>query len=335
MPVTKSLRGNYPADVEVLDCTVRDGGLVCRHQFSDDFVRGVYETCVASGIAAMECGYFNSPEVFPLSQFGVWMHCREEDVRRIVGENRTPLKLSVMIDCGGKSRWQQDLLPKSQSVIDICRVAFYDHQIAEAEEVIAHAHALGYDVWANLMAASTIDEKTLDEVLTRLVSTSASVIVVVDSFGAMLPHQIIWLVAKYRRAVVAIDETKRVGIHTHNNQQLAFANSLAAIEAGARCVDASLLGLGRGAGNCPLEILLGHLDEGRSEGTHYQLRAIYAALENWLLPLRQRIDWGPFPEYILTGQLNLHPQSAIKFRENIATRDHYSEFYEQIVNVDK
>ena len=70
----------FRPELKVLDCTVRDGGLVNAHQFSDDFVRAVYRACVEAGIDYMEIGYKNSPKIFPKEKFGPWRHCDETDL---------------------------------------------------------------------------------------------------------------------------------------------------------------------------------------------------------------------------------------------------------------
>ena len=75
----------YRPELKVLDCTIRDGGLVNKHQFSDDFVRAVYETCIAAGIDCMEVGYKNSAKLFPADEFGPWRHCEEDDLNRVFG----------------------------------------------------------------------------------------------------------------------------------------------------------------------------------------------------------------------------------------------------------
>lgn len=313
----------YRPDIKVLDCTIRDGGLVNNHRFDDDFVRAVYQTCIEAGVDYMEIGYKNSDKLFSPEKFGPWKFCKEEDIRRIVGDNETNLKLSVMIDAG-KTDWKNDVIPKKDSPIDAIRVAFYVHQISEAVAMIQDAHEKGYEVWANLMAASTAKEVEIEQALNVLVQTSASTIVVVDSYGSMYSEQIEEMVKKYLKYARA--EGKEVGIHAHNNQQLAFANSIEAIIHGANRIDATLGGLGRGAGNCPMELLLGFL-----RNPKFHLRPVYAALENWILPLKKTLEWGPYPEYILTGQLNLHPRDAIGARENPEARDKYVEFYDRIV----
>ena len=88
----------YRPELKVLDCTIRDGGLINDHQFDDGFVKKVYETCVAAGVDYMELGYKNSKKLFSPSQFGPWKHTDEDSVRRIVEDNPSDLKLSAMAD---------------------------------------------------------------------------------------------------------------------------------------------------------------------------------------------------------------------------------------------
>ena len=133
------------------------------------------------------------------------------------------------------------------------RVAFYANQVPEAVDMIKDAADKGYEVSANLMAVSTVTDTEVDQVLEVIAQTPASVLVVVDSYGAMYAEQVELLVKKYLAFGKATG--KEVGIHAHNNQQLAFANTIEAIIHGANRVDASMAGLGRGAGNCPMELL--------------------------------------------------------------------------------
>lgn len=309
--------------LKVLDCTIRDGGLINDHQFDDDFVRAVYRTCVEAGIDYMEIGYRASKKIFAPDKLGRWKFCDEDDVRRIVGDNPTPLKLAVMADAG-KSEWKTDVIPKAQSVIDTIRVAFYVHQVAEAVDMIRDAADKGYEVTANLMAVSRNTELEIEQVLELLAETPASTLVVVDSFGSLYAEQIELLVKKYRS--FAEPTGKQVGIHAHNNQQLAFANSIEAIIHGANRVDATMMGLGRGAGNCPMELLIGFL-----RNPKFHIRPIYELLQEHLLPMSRKMEWGPNALYNITGQLNQHPRSAMAARANEAQRDRYVEFYDKLV----
>ncbi|MGB5737285.1 MAG: nucleoid-structuring protein H-NS, partial [Thiohalocapsa sp.] len=104
-----------------MDCTVRDGGLVNSHQFSDDFVRAIYDACVAAGVDYMEIGYKNSKKTFPVGKFGPWRHCDEVDLQRVVGDHdaeATGLKLAAMADAG-KSDWETEIVPASESPLSM------------------------------------------------------------------------------------------------------------------------------------------------------------------------------------------------------------------------
>ena len=113
----------------------------------------------------------------------------------------------------------------------------------------------GYEVTLNLMAVSTIQEWELDEALEIFADSGANAIYLSDSFGVFYREQVEYLMRKYLR--LAVPRGKVVGMHAHNNQQLAFANTIEAIILGANMLDGSMAGLGRGAGNCPLEPLAG------------------------------------------------------------------------------
>jgi 4-hydroxy 2-oxovalerate aldolase len=307
--------------LKVLDCTIRDGGLINDHAFDDGFVKAVYDTCVAAGIDYMEIGYKASKKLFARNQCGAWKFCDEDDLRRIVGDNPTPLKLAAMADAG-KSDWRTDILAKRDSVLSMIRVAFYAHQVSEAVDMINDAVEKGYEVSANLMAASTVPEIEVDQVLEGIARTPASVLVVVDSYGAMYAEQVELLVKKYQ--AFGQSTGKEVGIHAHNNQQLAFANTIEAIIHGANYMDASMAGLGRGAGNCPMELLIGFL-----RNPKFRIRPIYQLLQEHMLPLSRTVEWGPSAQYNITGQFNEHPREAIAARAG-DQRDNYVAFYDRL-----
>ena len=314
----------YRPEIKVLDCTIRDGGLMNDHKFPDAVVKAVYETCVAAGIDYMELGYKNSKRSFPKDQFGPWKHCDEEDMRRIVGDNPTNLKLSAMADAE-KCDYKEDILPADQSVLDLIRVATYIHQLPIAVEMIHDAHDKGYEVTVNLMAVSTVHESDLKEALTVLAATPVSTIYIVDSFGCFYSEQIQALTKTYLEACQAAG--KQVGIHTHNNQQLAYANTIEAIVRGANRLDATLAGLGRGAGNCQLELLIGFL-----KNPAYRLRPILECIEKHIEPLRATMPWGFDLPYMLTGLMNQHPRAAMGYLDRPkGDRQSIVEFYDAML----
>ena len=116
----------YRPDIQVLDATIRDGGLVNDFYFTDEFIRALYEANIKAGVDYMEFGYKASKEMFDVNKFGKWKFCNEEDIRAIVGENNTDLKISVMADVG-RCDYKKDIIDRADSVIDLVRVATYMH----------------------------------------------------------------------------------------------------------------------------------------------------------------------------------------------------------------
>ncbi|MDO5309037.1 MAG: aldolase catalytic domain-containing protein [Planctomycetia bacterium] len=309
--------------IKTLDCTIRDGGLVNSHRFSFEFVLALYRACADAKVDYIEIGYKNSDKIFAPDEFGDWKYCKEDVIRRIVDDApEAKIKLSCMVDAG-KSEWKTDVVPCAQSPLDMIRVAFYAHQVDEALAMIDDAWNKGYEVSANLMAVTALEEPILDSVLQRLSTSPASVFVIVDSFGAIIPSQAEYLTQKYLN--YAQDSGKEVGMHAHNNLQLAFANTLKSIQCGATRVDATVGGLGRGAGNCPMELLLGAVNV-----EQYRIRPIYKLLQQEFIALRQQIEWGPFAEFMLTGQHNVHPKAAIDARKDLDTRDRVCDLFDQL-----
>jgi len=289
----------FRSEIKVLDCTIRDGGLMNDHNFEDKIVKAVYNTCLEAGIDYMELGYKASKKIFAPSQYGPWKFCSEADIRRIVGDNDTPLKLSAMADAT-RTDYKTDILPKEQSVLDLIRVACYIHQLSTALDMIKDAHDKGYETTVNIMAVSTIPEWELDKALELLAESEVDTIYLVDSFGTLYGEQIQFLVKKY------LKYGKRVGMHAHNNQELAFGNTIEALVHGANMLDGSMAGLGRGAGNCRTELLLGFLHNPK-----FKLRPILNCIQEHIEPMRKKLMWGFDIPYMLTGQLNQHPKNII------------------------
>ena len=304
---------SYRPEIKVLDCTIRDGGLMNNHHFDDQLVKTVYTACAEAGVDYMEVGYKSSRKGIVAGEYGAWKYCREEDIRRIVGDNPAALKLSVMADAE-RTDYHEDILPKKDSVIDMVRVATYINQIPTALEMVKDAHDKGYETTLNLMAASTVPDRELNEGLELMAESEAQAIYVVDSFGSLYSEQVQYLVRKYLAYCKA--SGKEVGMHAHNNLQLGFANTIEAIVLGANYLDATMAGLGRGAGNCPMELLLGFLHNPK-----YDLRPVLRCVQDSVEPMRQELRWGFDLAYMITGQFNQHPRSAIKYNASEPRED--------------
>jgi 4-hydroxy 2-oxovalerate aldolase len=308
----------YRPEIRVLDCTIRDGGLINKWQFSDEFVRETYIACAAAGVDYVELGYKASPELYPAPEYGKWRFCRDEDIEKVLEGVERTAKLSCLVDIGRVR--QEDIAPCSESPFDMIRVASYVKDIDKAISLAQLCMDRGYETTINIMAVSSNLEKDIDEALAQLAETDVPCVYVVDSYGSMYSEDITFLVKKYRDALPG----KTIGMHCHNNRQLAFGNTIQGIIDGANLLDASVFGMGRGAGNCCLELLLSFL-----KNPKFDVRPILKIIQDRFLPLRQEIEWGYLIPYAITGMLNEHPRTAIALRRS-EDADKYIEFYDKL-----
>lgn len=320
---TKGTLLSFRPDVRVVDATIRDGGLVNDFRFTDEFVKNLYQANIKAGVDYMEFGYKASKDIFPEEDFGPWKFCREEDIRRIVGDNDSDMKIAVMADVG-RTDFRHDIIDRADSVIDLVRVATYINTIPAAIEMAEYCHEKGYETTINIMAISNDNDADIDEALELIGQSSADGIYIVDSYGAIYPEQMKRLSEKYLS--FADKYNKFVGIHAHNNQQLAFANTIEALSRGVSYLDVTVSGMGRGAGNCASELLLGFL-----KNPKYNIIPILDIIEHEIVPLREAgMIWGYDIPYLLTGQLNQHPRTAIAATKE--RRTDYRRFYVDLVD---
>jgi len=324
MKEISSLLG-YREDIKVLDATIRDGGLVNNFNFSDEFVRELYKTNIKAGVDYMEVGYRADKELFDVNKFGKWKFCDDDEVARVIGEKDERVKLAIMADVG-RCNYKQDIQDRANSPIDLVRVATYVNTIPAAVDMIEDAKNKGYEVTANVMAISTAQEGDVKAALDMLCKSPVDVIYVVDSYGSIYPEQMQRIADLY----MSYGEKygKQIGIHAHNNQQLAFANTIEAVGDGINWLDATYAGMGRGAGNCSVENLLGFL-----RNPKYNIYPVIKFIEDYMVPLKEGgAKWGYDLQYLMTGILNQHPRNAIAFTD--ANRKDFTEFYKEVVAQD-
>ena len=307
--------------IRVLDCTIRDGGLINDHQFDRRLVREVYKGISEAGVDYMEMGYKNSRELFSPKEFGLWKFCDDDDIRRAIEGIESRTKISVMTDVG---RVDMDgIKPKSESPVDMIRTASYVKDIDKAIAMSNTFSEKGYETTINIMAISRDQGPELEEALHQIEEEcKVDVVYIVDSFGALYQEPVEHMVKLFKKIL----KSKEVGFHGHNHQQLAFGNTIEAIIHDANYLDATVYGIGRAAGNCPLELLIGFL-----KNPKFDIRPILDLISHEFIPLRQKIEWGYIIPYAIAGMMNEHPKAAMALRKS-AKKENYREFYESLLN---
>lgn len=292
----------YRPEIKIFDCTIRDGGLMNNWEFDKAMVKDVFQGLVEAGVDYVELGYRADKKEFSPKEHGPWRFCDEEDLRDVAYACDT--KISVMVDVGRTD--YNSILPKDQSIVSMFRVATYAKEVDKAIHLGKHIKDLGYEVCVNIMAASHILEPELDEALAELAKTDFEAVYLVDSFGYFYSEQIHYLAEKYINGL----NGKTVGIHCHNNQQLAFANTIEGIIKGINFVDGSIYGMGRAAGNCTTELLLGFL-----KNPKYDVRPVLALIEKYFEKLMKELKWGYEMPYMISGILNKHPRASLAYMQ--------------------
>lgn len=322
MKEISSLMG-YREGIRVLDATLRDGGLVNDFYFSDEFAKALYKANCDAGVDYMEVGYRASKKLFDVEKFGKWKFSNDDDILDMIGDvTDKKVKLAVMADVG-RCDYKEDIHEKSNSPLDLVRVACYVHQMPTAIDMIEDAKKKGYEVSCNIMAISTAQEGDVRVALDMLGRSPVDVIYIVDSFGSLYPEQIARIVALYKE--YADRYGKKLGIHSHNNQQLAFANTIEAVGDGVDWLDATYNGMGRGAGNCSMENLMGLLHNPK-----YNIYPVLKFIETEIVKLKEKgVVWGYDMQYLITGILNQHPRTAIAFTKE--KRSDFAAFYNEMI----
>lgn len=303
--------------IKVLDATLRDGGLVNNFYFDDGFVKALYTANIEAGIDYMEFGYRADKKQFDPKDHGKWKFSSDEDIWNVIGEKSPAIKLSVMADVG-RCDYKHDIGLRKNSPVDLFRVATYIDTIPQAIEMIDHISSMGYDTTCNIMAVSRCTDEQLSHAVYELAGTRVSAVYIVDSYGALYPKQTRKLTRLYHN--ILSPAGKEVGIHAHNNQQCAFANTIESKESGAKWLDCTAYGMGRGAGNCHSEALIGYLN-----GRKYHVEPLLKLVSEHMLNMKASgPEWGYNTSYLLTGLTNQHPRTAIS-----ATGNNDTDFAEQ------
>ncbi|WP_349369147.1 hypothetical protein [Salinarimonas sp.] len=308
----------------LLDCTLRDGGYQTDWRFSDGFVADWLTVCAALGVDRVELGYLRVAAPTPAAPSGDYADLPRSLTlaQRALLAEAPRVSAAVMVDAADAARVAPEeaadrvaeRLSEAPVTIETVRVATRMDGLAGAAAVATALAARGITPIVNLMQAADLPpEQLAAELPGRLGEAPIQALYFADSFGRMRPADVTRLFETVGAALAT-----PLGFHAHDNIGLAVANTQAAIEAGARMVDATMGGLGRGAGNAATETVRLLLD---SAPTPEALAACDRFLARHVEPLRAESRWGATPLYRWQARVGLHPTYAQKLAEDAAMTD--------------
>ena len=292
-------------NVEILDCTIRDGGYITEWNFDKHMVQDVYEASSKAGVDIFEIGYIGNEN----DDVGTWKKCLPKDVAEVVNGS-DGAKIAAMVDF---KRIDELEIPSSDETdVDLIRLALHKNQVEESIKYLEKIKELGYELSVQAMGITGYSEQEIIQMLEMLgKNKNVDYLYIADSYGSITPQELTDLIKIFKSRADC-----KIGFHPHNNLQLGLANTLTAIEEGIDIVDGTLYGMGRGAGNLPIESLIAYLSKTIKD--KYNPLPLLEVIDRYFVQLKEEYSWGYNLPYLLSGIYECHPyytKNLVEYRE--------------------
>ena len=287
-------------NVQLLDCTLRDGAYIVDAKFGSQAISGIIRKLMNAHVDLIECGWLKDKH----HEFGTTFYHVPQDMEKYLEDGRGTTPLVAMIDW---DRYDDSVLPEcDHRTIDAIRVVFPRGRHAEGLEIAQRIRAKGYRIYLQAAGTLSYTDEELVALARAVHGSGAEALSIVDTFGAMYEEDLVHI------AEILDEELEpeiRLGFHSHNNQQLSFALSMAFVRMFRDrerdvIVDASLCGMGRGAGNTTTELLASYLN--RKCDAHYDMDEIMDAIDLYMSFFQEKYDWGYSTPYFIAGLYGSH-----------------------------
>lgn len=299
--------------MQLLDCTLRDGAYIVDAKFGTSAIKGIIDKLQKANIEIIECGWLKNTE----HKIGTTFFHVPEDISKYVNKKSEKSIFVAMIDW---DRYDLNYLPQNDnSILDAIRVVFPRGKAKEGIEVGRQILAKGYKVFFQAANTLAYSDEELVELAECVNDIDAEALSIVDTFGAMYEEDL-------DRIIEKLDETLnpriKLGFHSHNNQQLSFAltqyfvNRLQYSERDV-VVDASLCGMGRGAGNTTTELAASFLN--RKYDCGYEMDQILDAIDLYMGYFKENYSWGYSTPYFISGMYCCHVNNIAYLLKNHRT----------------
>ena len=298
---------------KILDCTIRDGGYYNNWNFTESFACSYFKAMNNTGIDIVEAGYKSRKNE------GNFKSINDEQLLKLLPKDKT-YELAFMIDLKEFVKKDSTLdvqalnnvLDTSSNIFSICRVAITEKEMHLLEPTFTVLRSQGLKPIVNLMKTmyvSVEDKVRFFDICNKI---KPEAVYIADSFGCMKPYDMSQQVKEFSK------NYSTIGVHTHDNLGLAFANTLQAIQDGALIVDTTFLGMGRGVGNAKTEQLLCYYENFNFTKVTDDCRHF---LSTYMKPLLEKYCWGFNLEYMFCGLNNIHPMYCQKLLKEYGKKE--------------
>tara|TARA_B100001059_G_scaffold184405_1_gene185964 strand:+ start:1297 stop:2304 length:1008 start_codon:yes stop_codon:yes gene_type:complete len=308
-------------NVKILDCTLRDGSYPMNFQFTTRDTGKICTGLESAGFSLIEVGHGLGLGASS-AEYGISFEKDEDYISSAVNSVKKSSIGVFFIPGIGKVK---NIKKAAANGLNFIRIGLEPNKIKEAAPYIDNALSLGLDVYLNIMKTYANSPLDIQKQLEKLVEFNLKAVYVVDSSGCMIPNQV-------KKYVKELKKVKwNIGFHGHNNLNLANANCLSAIDAGAKYVDGSLGGIGRSAGNAQTEVL-SWLFKKNKYSVDYDTFKLFNLINEFIIPLNVKIK-NPDLLDILSGISSFHSSYLPLFKRVISTYD--VDLFKLIYNVSK
>lgn len=292
----------------ILDCTLRDGGYITNWYFGEETMRNVIADLSFAGLDYVECGYINPDE----TEEGKAIFNDIEKIGKYLPKNNKETFYLAMADCA--QILPEQITPYTGKSVSGIRVVFYKHQIAEAMALCKSVKDNGYELFVQPMVTIDYSFEEYGNLLEEICKLQPYAVSIVDSFGYMNKQD---FKSYFKLLDDKLEKNVMIGFHSHNNMQLAFITAQDVLDYKTErkiVIDASLYGMGRGAGNLNTELITNYYN--RLFGNKYDIQVIMAIISKEIMPIAKTYTWGYSPYLFLTGLYHCHPNFACYLLEN-------------------
>ncbi len=290
--------------IEILDCTLRDGGYINAWEFSNKHQTAVIKSLIAANIEMVECGYLND-KIGKEKDSTLFSEMKFIDNVLASIESESS-KFAIMINLGD---FDVSKLPRrEESKVSGIRLAFHKKDIDAAYETAEKIIKKGYELFVQPMVSLNYTDSEMLELIKKFNQLDIYAFYIVDSFGSMTREQ-------FKRLYYLVDNNLKdevtLGFHAHNNMQLSYSNAMDMVEMVSKrriIIDTSVFGMGRGAGNLNTEIFVDYLN--RSFDASYEINPLLEIIDNYLEAIYYKKKWGFSVAYYLSAIYDCHPNYA-------------------------
>lgn len=294
---------------ELLDCTLRDGGYVNDWNFGHDQIVEIFKRLVSSGVEYIEIGFIDERRPFDINR-SIFPDTASAD-RIYAGLDKGNSTVLGMIDYG--TCGIENISPADESFIDGIRVIFKEHLVDQALEFCGELKKLGYKVFAQMVSVTTYSDEALKEYAVKCNKIHPYATSMVDSYGLLDGEHLMHI---YRILDRYLDKNIKEGFHAHNNFQLGFSNARTFLSCDTDrdiLADGTLYGMGKSAGNAPIELLMMYRNE--YQGTSYDVDQAIEAIDDVIMDIYRKQYWGYNLFYFLAAEAGCHPNYIRYFQD--------------------